>query len=101
MQRIWIASSQKLDPNEWHSPSLLQRIQRQAMLHLKSIVIASKKWFQDNTSPFGEPHIRVKIGRNNQSIWQVWDPHNQETLYLSSEDQVRTWLEARYYTNPK
>lgn len=97
MQRIWITSSQKLDPKQWHSPTRLQRIQRQAMVYLKSIVVVSKQWFQNHSFPLDEPHIRVKIDQNNQSIWYIWDPHRQETIELSSEDQVRTWLEARYY----
>ncbi len=97
MERIWITASQKLDPKEWHSPSLLQRIQRQSLLYIRSIIVVSKRWFQGSVSSLNEPCIRVKKGRDNQSIWQVWDPHRQETLYLSSEDQVRTWLETRYY----
>lgn len=97
MERIWITSSQKLDPKEWHSLNLLQRIQRQSLFSIESIIVVSKRWIQGRISPLSEPYIRVKKGRDSQSIWQVWDPHRQETLYLSSEEQVRTWLETRYY----
>lgn len=52
---------------------------------------------RDITAPHSDPRIKVKKGLNGQTFWQIWDPRRQETIYLSSEDQVRTWVEERYY----
>lgn len=43
-----------------------------------------------------EPRIRT-YGHLHRQIWRVYDPISEKTLWLSSEDQVRQWLERRYY----
>ncbi|MGG6296045.1 hypothetical protein ACQ4M4_16780 [Leptolyngbya sp. AN02str] len=43
-----------------------------------------------------EPQISQKRDRNGGVSWVVYDPLTSETLYFSSEAEVRMWLEQRY-----
>ena len=97
MQRIWITTFSRLNPRDWHSPSLLQRFQARSKNWAQSLQTMGTNLVRDITSPYADPRIKVKKGLNGQTMWQIWDPRRQETIYLSSEDQVRTWVEERYY----
>ncbi len=97
MQRIWITTFSRLNPRDWQSPSLLERFQTRSKIWAKSLQTMGIDLVRDITAPHSDPRIKVKKGLNGQTIWQVWDPRSQETIYLSSEDQVRTWVEERYY----
>ena len=37
-----------------------------------------------------------KINRNGSTYWSVYDPTSGQSAYLSSEQEVRIWLEQRY-----
>ncbi|MBD2089607.1 hypothetical protein H6F67_07045 [Microcoleus sp. FACHB-1515] len=38
-----------------------------------------------------------KVQRISDNSWRVYDPIRHQTLYLSSEKEVRMWLEQRYH----
>lgn len=41
--------------------------------------------------------IRIqKINRNGSTYWSLYDPTTGRSAYLSSEQEVRIWLEQRY-----
>ena len=35
--------------------------------------------------------------RQGKTYWKAYDPYNNNTSYLSSEDDLRIWLEQRYH----
>jgi hypothetical protein len=35
--------------------------------------------------------------RHGEAFWKAYDPRSNTTSYLSSEDDLRVWLEQRYY----
>ncbi|MGF1589024.1 MAG: hypothetical protein ACFCU7_07240 [Pleurocapsa sp.] len=44
-----------------------------------------------------EPRVRQKGDRSGNSYWQIYDPVTGSNCSLSSEQEVRTWLDTRYY----
>ena len=44
-----------------------------------------------------EPRIRMTSTQSGQKIWHLYDPVTQEKVTASSEEEVRFWLETRYY----
>ena len=46
-----------------------------------------------------EPHVKQKCDRKGNYYWQVYEPISGSYLSFSSEREVRTWLENRYYRN--
>ncbi|HEY9888201.1 MAG TPA: hypothetical protein V6D02_07350 [Candidatus Obscuribacterales bacterium] len=42
------------------------------------------------------PHIS-KVVRGNTETWKVYDPTVGRTLYFVQEDDLRVWMEERYY----
>lgn len=46
------------------------------------------------------PSIQMKGDRTGGTIFKVFDPVTGLTTYLSSEEEVRTWLEERYSHKP-
>lgn len=48
--------------------------------------------------PSTEPQI-TRVAQNGKLIWKVYDPQTQQRLILTSENEVRSWLESRYYSN--
>jgi len=48
--------------------------------------------------PNDEPRIS-QVTRNGKLIWKVYNPQTQQRLSFTSEAEVRSWLETRYYEN--
>lgn len=48
-------------------------------------------------SSFNEPKIYQERDRSGKIFWRVFDPIDGQSAYLSSEGEVRSWLEQRYY----
>ena len=44
-----------------------------------------------------EPMIEEKCDRDGNRYWQVYDPITQNLRCFDSENDVRIWLEQRYY----
>ena len=44
-----------------------------------------------------EPQIVQKHDCNGNIYWQVYDPISATHCSLSSEQEVRAWLDSRYY----
>jgi hypothetical protein len=45
-----------------------------------------------------DPHIRYR-DPSSALPWQVYDPISGQRAALASEDEVRQWLEQRFYQN--
>ena len=41
-------------------------------------------------------HIRHKI-RGGREVWKVYDPISKSSRSFSTEDEVRVWIEQRFY----
>lgn len=37
------------------------------------------------------------VDRHGEPMWKAYDPYNDTTSYLSSENDLRVWIEKRYY----
>lgn len=44
-----------------------------------------------------QPQVRMACDRQGQLYWQVYDPVNRAHHRFDTEDEVRVWLEQRYY----
>jgi hypothetical protein len=44
-----------------------------------------------------EPHIKVRHNRHSQVLFEVYDPFAQTRHTFYSEQNLRTWLDQRYY----
>ena len=44
-----------------------------------------------------EPVIEERRDRTGAHYWRVYDPITQERKFFYSEDDVRAWLDQRYY----
>lgn len=44
-----------------------------------------------------EPRIQQRCDRTGQLYWSVHDPITQESHRFDSADEVRSWLDQRYY----
>ncbi|MEB3212258.1 MAG: hypothetical protein VKL39_12930 [Leptolyngbyaceae bacterium] len=44
-----------------------------------------------------EPHIWAHTDKRGNQSWYVRDPKTQYVTRLNSEDEVRIWLDDRYY----
>lgn len=49
-------------------------------------------WFTSGS----EPRIR-KLIQGGTDVWQVYDPATEKTLYFNHENEVRVWLDQRFY----
>lgn len=47
-------------------------------------------------APSQEPRVKV-IDSANGSIWKVYDPVSHQSHLFATEDELRIWLEERYY----
>lgn len=45
-----------------------------------------------------EPKIHQTINRQGTASWKVYDPITEQTSYFDSEQNVRQWIENRYYS---
>jgi hypothetical protein len=72
-----------------------------------SHVSAPSKWFsvlEDTLNTLSralfssqELHVQKKYSRSGRAYWHVYDPFTEESNSFSSDDDVRTWIEQRYY----
>jgi hypothetical protein len=44
-----------------------------------------------------EPRIQQKFDRLGHVYWKAFDPLTRKTQFFETEDEVRRWLEQRYY----
>ncbi|HEY9649105.1 MAG TPA: hypothetical protein V6C95_00470 [Coleofasciculaceae cyanobacterium] len=44
-----------------------------------------------------EPRIWKTTDRQGNTVWRVYDPVSDRAVSLESEDEIRSWLEKRYY----
>jgi hypothetical protein len=44
-----------------------------------------------------EPTITRKHDREGNSYFQVYDPATQKSMFMASEQEVRAWIDQRYY----
>jgi hypothetical protein len=44
-----------------------------------------------------EPHVEQKCDRSGNIYWQIYDPITGSCCSLSSEQEVKAWLDNRYY----
>ncbi|MBD0335378.1 MAG: hypothetical protein ICV62_07815 [Cyanobacteria bacterium Co-bin13] len=51
----------------------------------------------DKLAPREQPQIRRYTTRQGEPAWTVYDPVDGSTHRFSSEEDVRIWLEQRYY----
>lgn len=56
------------------------------------------QFFQQRSGDASEPKVWQKFDRQgNPQGWRVFDPGTGRTIALSSELEVRLWLERRFY----
>lgn len=48
-------------------------------------------------SPAQQPQIRSRQNRQGETVWTVYDPASRVNQQFDSEQEVRIWLEQRYY----
>ena len=41
--------------------------------------------------------VKQKVDRSGNVFWYVYDPMTERTAYLTSEEEVRIWIEERFY----
>ncbi len=46
---------------------------------------------------YPEPHIWYGPDRAGHNWWHVYDPKSGQTIELETEEEVRIWLEERFY----
>ncbi|NEO25809.1 MAG: hypothetical protein F6K03_02640 [Kamptonema sp. SIO4C4] len=68
----------------WHSP----------------LVATLQRWTQGLMSLLegsDEPHITLCKSAKGETYWRVYDPKHRFTAMFATEQEVRVWLEQRYY----
>lgn len=45
----------------------------------------------------GQPKVYMKRNSLGEAYWQVYDPRTCHSVYLGSEQEVRIWLDKRFY----
>lgn len=68
---------------------------------LKSKSFLSYAWKTISTPVSNEPQVRQRRDRFGQMYWQVYDPATNCSATLNSEQEVRQWLEQRFYQHRK
>ncbi|HIK57411.1 MAG TPA: hypothetical protein IGS37_19880 [Synechococcales cyanobacterium M55_K2018_004] len=60
----------------------------------------NKLWdqFLNLAATNAEPHVWTTRD-HGMSVWHAYDPLTGESLEVGSEEDVRVWLEERYYTH--
>lgn len=46
-----------------------------------------------------EPRIWTSIEHDGQTVWHVFNPVDNSVLAMASEQEVRVWIEERYYAS--
>lgn len=44
-----------------------------------------------------DPVISERVDKNGQGIYEIYDPITRDRMICHSEQEVRAWLEQRYY----
>jgi hypothetical protein len=71
--------------------------------HQSKLASLSSRCWESLTQLFTrntEPYIWQKRDRHGNLFWQLYDPSTNRSATFSSEDEVRIWLEERYYHSP-
>ena len=83
------------NPRLHYSPVYLQNQQTKA-----SIFLALKRAFQILIQHFNtgnELRVWTTIDRSGKITWHAYDPVSDRRALMHSEDEMRTWIEQRYY----
>lgn len=68
---------------------------------VKSVLISALKSGLEHLIEFlklsDEPRIWETTDRYGHTVWRVYDPVSDRAATLESEDEIRAWLERRYY----
>lgn len=76
------------------APSFRRRTLSSIQTALKSVSVAI---FEALTCDRTEPIIRRRINYDGTPIWSVYDPVTRQTFVATSQNEIRAWLEQRYY----
>ncbi|HEY9596817.1 MAG TPA: hypothetical protein V6D33_04025 [Cyanophyceae cyanobacterium] len=68
---------------------------------VKSTIISAFKSSLEHLIDFlklsDEPRIWKTTDREGITVWRIYDPVSDHAVTLDSEDEIRAWLERRYY----
>lgn len=76
-------------PWDERSRSLRSMLVRKLMAWGRSLIIT--------LAGSSDPHIVQRQTSEGQSYFEVYDPISRQVTYLETEQEVRSWLEQRYY----
>jgi hypothetical protein len=76
-------------------------IDRSLLATLKRAFVAMQHYLEDLASRSPDVQIWQKPDRSGQSGWHGYDPISGDYVCFSSEDEIRSWLEQRYYTRDR
>lgn len=77
-----------------HAPSLRQRTFSAVTRFVKSVSVSV---FEAITRDRSEPIIRCRRNYDGTPLWSVYDPVSRQTFTATSQNEIRAWLEQRYY----
>ncbi|MBE9043392.1 hypothetical protein IQ255_03035 [Pleurocapsales cyanobacterium LEGE 10410] len=61
----------------------------------KKLANLGDRWTRFST--YSEPKIWERKDRDGNPYFRIFDPKSDRYIYLNSEDEVRWWLDERYY----
>jgi hypothetical protein len=85
------------DLNAHSSSNNAKKIFSAIAITLKSSL--SYIWDILSTSLSNDPRIWQRRDRFGRVYWQVYDPIRDRTIIFNSEEEVRYWLDQRFYTH--
>lgn len=56
------------------------------------------RWIVEILTRESEPKIQKISDRDGDISWRIYDPATNQFVNLSSETEVRIWIEKRYYS---
>ncbi|MDB9313306.1 hypothetical protein PN462_09365 [Spirulina sp. CS-785/01] len=71
----------------------------QSVLH-HPLVSRLQRWGQEVISALegsDEPRVTLCRSAKGETYWKVYDPKHRFTAMFATEQEVRVWLEQRYY----
>ena len=94
MKAIHLTAHQGLlSPLSWHLPQGL--LDRDFALDLRSGLTTLLNAAAG--SSYAEPRIWQRHDRQGHLWFEVYEPHSHQRLCFSSEQEVRNWLDRRFY----
>lgn len=81
-----------LDPYSKSLTNTLTKLKQQIADHLEDI---DDRWAKLST--YSEPKIWEKIDRFGNTYFQIFDSKSDRYLRFNSEEEVRCWLDRRFY----